>query len=140
MKEDKLPSYAQLIEYYQTTNGLYMIDRDPHEVDIDWIRENAFKPKLLDENKLPKSVIEDVDIFFNGKYLREKLVFSLLANWGAQPNITIVAENLHNYIISGNTTEYIANKMPQEYFIRKDVDEIGEAHIKSEKDIANSKD
>lgn len=130
MKEDDFPSYAQLLEYYTTTYGLYTIDQDPHEVDLDQIRENAFQPELLDENNLPKSVIEDADKFFNGRHLREKLVFSLLANWGAHPNLTSLAKDLYNYIISGNVSEYVANKMPQEYFIRKDVDEIGKAHIK----------
>ena len=29
--------------YYNSTKGLYCIDRDPSEVDIEWIRKNAFR-------------------------------------------------------------------------------------------------
>lgn len=98
---NELPSYAQLIEYYQTSNGLYMIDRDPHEVDIDWIRENAYQSKLLDYNNLTKEPIEAQDVFFAGKHLREKLVLSLI-NRGYHPStISNIVDDLYNYIING---------------------------------------
>jgi len=51
---------------YDTTRGLWCIDRDPKEVDLDWIRENAFQ--LTDE------VIDDID--FND----QKANADLLAN------------------------------------------------------------
>ena len=35
----------KLQHYYDTTVGLWCIDRDPEKVDIDWIRRNAFRLK-----------------------------------------------------------------------------------------------
>lgn len=83
---NKLPSYAQLIEYYQTTNGLYMIDRNPSEVGIDWIRENAFQPKLVDYNNLTKEPKEAQDEFFG---------------------IEDTVDRLYNYIITGDCPESV---------------------------------
>lgn len=37
------PSYMDLLVHYDFSMGLYCLDRDPNEVDIDWIRENAFR-------------------------------------------------------------------------------------------------
>lgn len=34
-------TYEQLREYYDTSCGCFCIDRDPHEVDIDWIRKKC---------------------------------------------------------------------------------------------------
>lgn len=104
---NKLPSYAQLIEYYQTTNGLYMIDRDPHEVDIDWIRENAFKPKLVDHEKLTEESKDAQDDFLGEKYLREKLVFSLINKTTTNTSsISDIADDLCNYIINSKNNNY----------------------------------
>lgn len=112
MKENNLPSYAQLIEYYTTTHGSYIIDSDPQEVDIDWIRENAYQPELLDSDKISKEAMAEADDFWGSRYLREKLVFSLLANWGAHPNVPDIAQKLYNYIIHGELPEDVANKTP----------------------------
>lgn len=141
MKENELPSYAQLLDYYTATKSLYMIGRDPREVNIEWIRENAYQPKLVDYENLTKEPKESQDVFFAGKKLREKLVLSLISSYSNPFGIENVADRLYEYIITGEIPENVKpEKTPQEYFIRKDVDEIGEAHIKSEKDIANSKD
>ena len=32
-----------LRHYYNSTKGLYCIDKNPNEVDIEWIRKNAFR-------------------------------------------------------------------------------------------------
>lgn len=34
---------AELRHYRDTTKGLYCIDRNPSEVSIEWIKENAFQ-------------------------------------------------------------------------------------------------
>ncbi len=36
---------AHLQHEYDSTRGLWCIDRDPKEVDIEWIRDNAFQLK-----------------------------------------------------------------------------------------------
>lgn len=61
----KQPTYEQLREYYDSTYGAWMIDRDPKEVDIDWIRENAFQTRLTDADKVCKdtSYIEEENKF-----------------------------------------------------------------------------
>lgn len=46
--ETKKITYAQLREYYDTSCGAWVIDRNPHEVDIDWIRENAWQLTPID--------------------------------------------------------------------------------------------
>lgn len=107
MKENELPSYAQLIEYYQTTNGLYMIDRNPSEVDIDWIRENTFQPKLVDYNNLTKESKEAQDEFFGGKHLREKLVLSLISRYCNILEIEKVVDRLYDYIMEGKVPENV---------------------------------
>lgn len=45
-------TYEQLMEYYDTSCGAWVIDRDPHEVDIDWIRENAWQLTTIDKSLL----------------------------------------------------------------------------------------
>ena len=45
-------TYEQLREFYDTSCGAWAIDRDPHEVDIDWIRENAWQLKTIDKSLL----------------------------------------------------------------------------------------
>lgn len=42
MEEKKL-TYKELRHYYDTTVGLWVIDRSPQEVDLKWIVENAFQ-------------------------------------------------------------------------------------------------
>ena len=54
----KQPTYEQLREYYDSTYGTWMIDRDPKEVDIDWIRQNAFQTRLTDANKINESITD----------------------------------------------------------------------------------
>lgn len=107
MKENKMPSYAQLIEYYQTTNGLYMIDRDPREVNIDWIRENAYQPKLVDYENLTKEPKESQDVFFAGKKLRERLVLALISSYSNPFGIEDIANILYEYIITGEIPENV---------------------------------
>lgn len=36
-------TYEELEEYYNRTVGLWAIDRDPQEVDLEWIKKNAFQ-------------------------------------------------------------------------------------------------
>lgn len=45
-------TYEQLMEYYDTSCGVWVIDRDPHEVDIDWIRKNAWQLTAIDKSPL----------------------------------------------------------------------------------------
>lgn len=60
------PTYEQLREYYDSTYGTWMIDRDPKEVDIDWIRKNAFQTRLTDADKICKDTsymeVENIDL------------------------------------------------------------------------------
>lgn len=53
MKENKL-TYKQLKHYYDTTCGLWAIDRSPQEVDMKWITENAFRLGDLQEEEKPE--------------------------------------------------------------------------------------
>lgn len=46
MKEKKL-TYEQLENYYNSTVGLWAIDRRPQEVDLIWIIQNAFQLKEI---------------------------------------------------------------------------------------------
>lgn len=43
-----IPSHGALLHEYETTRGLWCIDRDPKDVDIDWIRANAFQLQKLE--------------------------------------------------------------------------------------------
>lgn len=45
-------TYEQLREYYDTSCGCFCIDRDPNDVDIDWIRENAWQLMPIDKDKI----------------------------------------------------------------------------------------
>ena len=45
-------TYEQLREYYDTSCGCFCIDRDPHEVDSDWIRKNAWHVMPIDKSLL----------------------------------------------------------------------------------------
>ena len=38
-----MPTLKQLQHEYDTTRGLWCIDRNPGEVDFEWIKENAFQ-------------------------------------------------------------------------------------------------
>lgn len=53
MEEKKL-TYEQLEHYYNSTVGLWAIDRSPQEVDLNWIVQNAFQLGEIEgeENKL----------------------------------------------------------------------------------------
>lgn len=39
-------TYEELKEYYDRTVGLWAIDRDPKEVDLEWIKKNAFQLEI----------------------------------------------------------------------------------------------
>ena len=43
MEAEQDSELEMLRYYYNSTKGLYCIDRDPNEVDIEWIRNNAFR-------------------------------------------------------------------------------------------------
>lgn len=75
----KQPTYEQLREYYDSTYGTWMIDRDPHEVDINWIRENAFQTRLTDADKVCKdtSYTEGNNGFVSTPTRTENLIDSL---------------------------------------------------------------
>ena len=45
MEEKKL-TYEELLHYYHSTVGLWAIDRNPQEVDFDWICKNAFQLEM----------------------------------------------------------------------------------------------
>ena len=45
-------TYEQLMEYYDTSCGAWCIDQNPHDVSIDWIRENAWQLKPIDKSLL----------------------------------------------------------------------------------------
>ena len=45
MEEKKL-TYKELLHYYHSTVGLWAIDRNPQEVDFDWICKNAFQLEM----------------------------------------------------------------------------------------------
>ena len=44
-------TFKQLQHHYDTTIGLWCIDKDPIDVDIEWIRDNAFKLTPMEESK-----------------------------------------------------------------------------------------
>jgi len=73
------PTYEQLREYYDSTYGTWMIDRDPKEVDIDWIRQNAFQAELTDADKVCKdtSYTEGNNGFVSTPTRTENLIDSL---------------------------------------------------------------
>lgn len=50
-KEEKL-TYEQLMQYYDTSCGAWVIDRNPQEVDIEWIRKNAYQLTPIDNDFL----------------------------------------------------------------------------------------
>ena len=43
IKAEQDSELEKLRYYYNSTKGLYCIDRNPNEVDIEWIRKNAFR-------------------------------------------------------------------------------------------------
>ena len=43
MESEQDSELEMLRHYYNSIKGLYCIDRDPNEVDIEWIRKNAFR-------------------------------------------------------------------------------------------------
>lgn len=61
-KNQGLPTYEQLLYYYDTSCGCYCIDKDPHDIDIDWIRENAWELALTDISLLCKDYKTDPSI------------------------------------------------------------------------------
>lgn len=42
-REQSKPTYEELLHYYNSTVGLWAIDKSPQEVDLDWICKNAFQ-------------------------------------------------------------------------------------------------
>ncbi len=52
-REDATGVNASLQHYYDTTVGLWCIDKDPHSVNIGWVKKNAFQIKKFEikENK-----------------------------------------------------------------------------------------
>lgn len=61
MEEKKL-TYKELLHYYHSTVGLWVIDRSPQEVSLDWICDNAFQLGIDEKD----SSLENI-----GKNLRE---------------------------------------------------------------------
>ncbi len=53
MKKKNELTYKQLRHYYDTTIGLYCIDRNPNEVDIEWIHNNAFQLENISLKNAP---------------------------------------------------------------------------------------
>ena len=50
LENEQLRKENERLEYYETTTlGLWCIDRDPKDVDVKWIRRNAFQLKALEE-------------------------------------------------------------------------------------------
>ena len=75
MEERKL-TYEELRHYYDTTVGLWAIDRSPQEVDLKWIVENAFQLDIDTKHSNSESI---------GKNLRP---FSLEAAKSGKPVCT----------------------------------------------------
>lgn len=50
--EKKELTYEQLRQYYDTSCGCFVIDRNPKDVDIDWIRKNAYQLTPIDGSEL----------------------------------------------------------------------------------------
>lgn len=127
MKENKLPSYVKLLDYYKRTKTDDTV--------------------LKDYMDIPAETQKEASLYLNREnYTKETRKFAIdlaVKNSYGTPfygNPLPFAKNIVNFIIYGDIPEDVANEIPQEYFIGKDVDKIGEAHIKSEKDIANSKE
>ncbi len=47
--EEKNLTYEELLHYYHSTVGLWAIDRNPQEVNFDWVCENAFRLGIDEE-------------------------------------------------------------------------------------------
>lgn len=43
MEAEQDSELEMLRYYYNSTKGLYCIDKDPNEVDIEWVRKNVFR-------------------------------------------------------------------------------------------------
>lgn len=54
MEDDVKIDYEELMAHYDFSLGLWCIELNPNDVDIDWIREHAFKltPCLSDKRPL----------------------------------------------------------------------------------------
>ena len=74
--EEKELTYEELRHYYDTTVGLWAIDRSPQEVDLKWIVENAFQLDIDTKHSNSESI---------GKNLRP---FSLEAAKSGKPVCT----------------------------------------------------
>lgn len=122
MKENKLPSYVKLLDYYKRTKTDDTV--------------------LKDYMDIPAETQKEASLYLNREnYTKETRKFAIdLAVKNSYGSPFPFAEKIANYVIHGDMPKDVANETAQECFIRKDVDKIGEAHIKSEKDIANSKE
>lgn len=52
MNNTGLPTYIELLEYYDSSCGCYVIDKHPSKVDIDWIRQNHWRLEPIDSDRV----------------------------------------------------------------------------------------
>lgn len=75
--EEKKPTYDELLHYYNSTVGLWAIDRSPQEVSLNWICDNAFQLGIDEKDSNSENI---------GKNLRE---FDLEAAKAGKPVVTM---------------------------------------------------
>ncbi len=49
-RNNGLPTYMELLEYYDSTCGCYVIDRHPSEVSKEWIVQNCWRLEPIDND------------------------------------------------------------------------------------------
>ena len=64
-----MPTFKELQHEYDTTRGLWCIDRNPTEVDYEWIKRNAFQ--LKDNLKESNSVDDNEGIAIGALMLKK---------------------------------------------------------------------
>lgn len=62
MEEEKKMTYEELKHYYDSTCGLWAIDRNPKEVTLEWIVENAFQLGDTTHEKVCVSNLKPFDL------------------------------------------------------------------------------
>lgn len=104
-KKTKHPTYEQLLHYYDTTCGLWSIDRNPQEVDIEWIRKNAFRlepedtTEIGDKTEYNSAFYEFIKCINQSRYKR---IISKLNLNEEQRNILESLNNRELFIICRN--------------------------------------
>lgn len=116
MKEDKLPSYVKLLDYYKRTKTDDTVLKDYVDIPTETQKEASL---YLNRENYTKE-IRKFAIYLATKNLSYGSSFSY-------------AKNIANFIMYGDIPEDVENYTTQGFYIGEN--EIEEAHIKSEKEL-----